>query len=111
MVAPTEGKVMVVPSLPERVREFVTENVLEFVSVNVPVLVENVIPLTEVGVMAPAIMVSAGVAPPLEEPEKPFAVAIETAVTVPPAGTDHVPSPRKYVVEEGVPVAVSDATV
>lgn len=40
-------------------------------------------PFTVVGVIAPKVMVKAGVAPPEEEPDTPFAVAIDTAVTVP----------------------------
>jgi hypothetical protein len=55
--------------------------------------------LTEVGVMAPAAIVNAGVAPPLDVPLNPLAVAIDTAVTVPPpAGVANVPSPLKKVV-------------
>ena len=42
-----------------------------------------VTPLTDEGVIAPATIVRTGVAPPLDEPEKPLAFAIETAVTVP----------------------------
>ena len=51
--------------------------------VNLPVPVVIVFPFTDVGVIAPATIVSAGVAPPDDEPENPFAVAIDTAVTVP----------------------------
>ena len=54
---------------------------------------------TEVGTMAPAIIVNAGVAPPLEVPLNPLAVATDTAVRVPPpAGVANVPSPLKKVV-------------
>ena len=38
---------------------------------------------TELGVIAPSAIVSAGVGPPDDVPETPFAVATETAVTVP----------------------------
>jgi len=51
---------------------------------NVPVVPEIApVAATEDGVIAPATMVNAGVAPPEDEPEKPLAVAIETPVTVP----------------------------
>ena len=52
--------------------------------------VEKIFPLTEVGVIAPATIVKAGVAPPLDEPENPLAVAMETAVTVPVVGVAQV---------------------
>lgn len=44
--------------------------------------------------------VNAGVAPPDEDPAKPFAVATDTAVTPEPAGVPHVPSPLQKVEEE-----------
>jgi hypothetical protein len=59
---------------------------------------ENVIPLTVVGVIAPATIVRAGVAPPEDDPENPFAVAIETAVTVPVAAAVHEVTPAPSVV-------------
>lgn len=83
IVAEVVGNVITVESVPDSVSVFVTANVFKLVSVSVPVVVEMVSPFTEVGVMAPATIVRAGVAPPEDEPENPFAVAIETAVTVP----------------------------
>lgn len=66
--------------------------VTERVGVELPV---KVIPFTDVGVMAPATIVKAGVAPPVDEPENPFALAMETAVTVPvpAAAYEKVPEP------------------
>ena len=78
------GNVIVVESVPARVKVLVTANVLELVMVRVPVVVEMVRPLTVVGVIAPATIVRAGVEPPELDPEKPLAVAIETAETPPP---------------------------
>jgi hypothetical protein len=56
---------------------------------------ENVIPFTVVGVIAPRDIVRAGVAPPEEEPDTPFAETTETAVTVPVAALvqDVFPAP------------------
>lgn len=42
-----------------------------------------VMPFTDDGTIAPAIIVRAGVVPPLDDPENPLAVAMEIAVTVP----------------------------
>ena len=46
--------------------------------------------LTEDGVIAPSAIVKAGVVPPDELPDTPFAVATDTAVTVPTNGTTTV---------------------
>jgi hypothetical protein len=54
MVAVVVGNVIVVESVPESVRVFVTASVLAFVSVNVPVVVEMVSPLKLVPVAAPS---------------------------------------------------------
>lgn len=43
----------------------------------------KVTPLTDVGVIAPSVIVRAGVAPPDDVPETPLAVTTETVVTVP----------------------------
>lgn len=76
---------MVVPSDPEKVREFVTATVLALVIVNVPVEEVIVSPLTLVGVIAPRVSVIAGVVVAVAtEPETPLAVVTDTDVTVPP---------------------------
>lgn len=85
IVADVEGNVMVVPSDPEKVREFVTATVLALVIVNVPVEEVIVSPLTLVGVIAPRVSVIAGVVVAVAtEPETPLAVVTDTDVTVPP---------------------------
>ncbi len=61
-----------------------TLKVFPFVRVKVPVVEVIVNPFTEVGVIAPAIIVIVGVVVALATvPEKPFAVATDTVVTVP----------------------------
>ena len=52
-VSEVPGKVMVVPSVPARVRVLLTVRVFALVTVRVPVLVVIVSPLKEVAVMAP----------------------------------------------------------
>ena len=47
-------------------------------------IVAAVTPLVETGEMAPNVIVSAGVDPPDDDPDTPFAVTMETAVIPPP---------------------------
>jgi hypothetical protein len=54
MVAEVLGNVIVVPSVPARVRVFDTDNVLALVTVKAPVLEVIVKPLIEVAVAAPS---------------------------------------------------------
>lgn len=84
-VSELDGKANEVLSVPVRVSVLLEVNVFPSATTSVLLVAGGVIVilLTEVGVIAPATMVSAGVAPPLELPENPFAVAIDTAVTVP----------------------------
>ena len=62
--------------------------------------------LIDEGVIAPSVKVIAGVVVDVATvPDTPLAVVTETLVTVPePEGVPHVPSPRRKVVELGVPV-------
>jgi hypothetical protein len=72
------------PSVPASVRVLDTLNVFAFVSVNVPVVVVIVSPRTVEGVIAPAMIVIAGVVVAFATvPENPLAVVTETLVTVP----------------------------
>lgn len=85
---------------------FVTNPLYKLFTALSPVLVPDKLdPLTApvaatlVGVIAPAVMVRAGVDPPLDVPLKPLAVATDIAVTVPPpTGVAKIPSPRRKVI-------------
>ena len=87
-VAEVVGKVMVVPSVPEKARLFEMVNVLEVVPPAIwkPIAFAcKVSPLTLVGVMAPSPMVSAGVVVAVAQVAVTplLAAAVETEVTVP----------------------------
>jgi len=72
--------------VPETLASIGTVNVFEVVppaTVNPTACDARVSPFTVDGVIAPSESVNAGVAPPLELPLIPFAVATDTAVTVP----------------------------
>ena len=84
IVADVVGNVIVVASVPERVREFVKFRVFAAVPVKVYVPVVNVFPLTVVGVIAPRVIEMAGVVVAVATvPDTPFAVVTDTEVTVP----------------------------
>ena len=87
IVAEVPGKVIVVPSVPSRDKLFNKVRVFEEVppAIEKPVVWDaRVRPFTDVGVIAPALMVIAGVVVALETvPENPLAVFTETEVTVP----------------------------
>ena len=84
IVADVPGNVIVVLSVPDKVRLFEMVRTFDPVTVSVPVVVVIVRPLTDVGAIAPAMIVMAGVVVALATvPENPFAVATDTVVTVP----------------------------
>lgn len=87
-VADVVGKVIVVESVPAKVSVLENVTILLPVTVRVPVVADIVRPFTLVGVIAPATIVIAGVVVAFATlPEKPFAVATDTVVTVPDPDT------------------------
>ena len=100
-------------SVPARVNVLLTVNVLDVVppAAEKPVaFAVNVMPLTVVGVIAPSVRLIAGVVVAVATvPETPFAVVTDTLVTVPVVTVAHVPSPRRYVDADGVPVTAATA--
>ena len=94
-MAEVPGKVIVVPSVPARVRELERVKVLEVVPPAIwkPVaLACKVNPLTEVGVIAPNPIVKAGVVVAVAQVAVTplLAAAVETEVTVPVVGVVQV---------------------
>ena len=106
IVAEVVGNVIVVPSVPARVRVFDTDNVFRFVIVSIPVVVVIVSPLTVVAVAAPIFgVVSVGEVARTIEPEP--VVVFPRAVRVPDVGKVTFVIPVKTKVEAYAPENVA----